>query len=131
MSRVKDPRNLTSREYQTKVIGEMCALLMGLEYPHIISKEWLDNPNTKEFLDFVEFLLRQLDPNFIMPRAKHDEYLVKLAKYIGYPYAFQKNWVNPVGAPNTKGHLIGFLDFLVQMVNASRQYQVNSLLKFK
>lgn len=126
MGRTKDPRMLTSKEYQKKVFSELSTVLLGLDYPHAISQGWITNPSLKDFLDITEFLTRQIfDTNFVLPRQKYEEYVPKLAKYIGYPYAFQKNWLNPVGAPNTWPHLIGFLDFLIQMAHVSRIYKVS------
>ena len=125
MGRTKDPRVLTSKDYQKKVYSDLSVILIGLDYPRPIDQSLLTNPSTKDFLDITEFLVRQLDPTFVLPRVKYEEYLPRLAKYIGYPYAFQKNWLTPVGAPNTWPHLIGFLQFLVDMASLAKAYQVS------
>eukprot|EP01022_Parablepharisma_sp_SALTPOND_P011841 TRINITY_DN1508_c0_g1_i1.p2 TRINITY_DN1508_c0_g1~~TRINITY_DN1508_c0_g1_i1.p2 ORF type:complete len:601 (+),score=122.16 TRINITY_DN1508_c0_g1_i1:2909-4711(+) len=124
MGRSKDPRILTSKDYQKKVFSDLSLILVGLDYPHPIDQDLLNRPNSKDYLNVTEFLVRQLDPTFILPRTKSEEYLPRLAKYIGYPYPFQKNWLIPVGAPNTWPHLIGFLQFLVDLVNLAKAYQV-------
>jgi len=117
-------RPLTTKDYQKKVYSDLSLLLVGLDYPRPIDQTLLTNPTTKDFLDITEFLVRQLDPSFVLPRVKQEEYLPRLAKYLGYPYPLQKNWLNPVGAPNTWPHLIGFLQFLVDLANLAKAYQV-------
>ena len=123
MGRSKDPRPLTSKDYQKKVCSDLSLVLTGLDYPRPIDQNMLTGPSSKDFLDITEFLVRQLDPTFVMPRVKFEEYLPRLAKYIGYPYPFQKNWLIPVGAPNTWPHIIGFLQFLMDFANLAKAYQ--------
>ena len=124
MGRIKDPRPLSSKEYQKRVATDLSMLLVRLEYSRPVDQNLMINPNGKDFLDITEFLIRQLDPTFILPRTKYEEYIPRLAKYLGYPYNFQKNWLTPIGAPNSWPNLVGFLQFLVDLNKLAKSYQV-------
>lgn len=127
MGRIKDPRPLTSKEYQKRVGNDLSLTLINLEYPRPVDQNLVANPNGKDYLDVTEFLVRQLDPTFILPRSRYEEYIPRLARYLGYPYPFQKNWLTPIGAPNSWPHLIGFLQFLIELSNLANAYQVPAL----
>ncbi len=127
MARFKDTRPLTSKDFQRKVASELSMTLVGTDFKEPIDKIFATGPSQSEFNMATEYLIRQIDPNFIMPstaNTKPEEYYPKLAKYLGYPYQLKRDWFKPVGVPTSWPYVLGFLQFLLEMVNAARAFDV-------
>ena len=69
-------------------------------YDRQLSPKLLSSPTSKEFYCMVEFLYRQIDPNYVMDK-KFEEAIPSIFKSLGYPFPISKTALYAVGSPHT------------------------------
>ena len=69
----------------------------GFDRP--ISPKLLTSPTSKDFYCIVEFLYRQIDPNYVM--HQFEVAIPAIFKSLGYPYPISKTALYAVGSPHT------------------------------
>ena len=80
-------------------------------------KKSLMSGNKNLFLTILNWLLRLLDPNFqINLIIANEEEIIKVLKFIGYPYGFGKNFLTAIGAPSNWSHAIYILSWICELI---------------
>ena len=85
----------------------------------VMSTKQLQAPSAKEFSRVLEFLIRQIDPNFEF-KERLDVEVPELFRQLGYTFPITKNALVAVGAPNTWPSLLAALDWLVDTLTYSQ-----------
>lgn len=93
--------------------------LFGDELPFQISKTALNHPSSIDFKNLFEFIYRQLDRNFDLGRPEED--VPAIMSTLGYPHQIKKVCFTPLGAPFSWPYLLNALDWLIDLVEATRE----------
>ncbi|XP_053180908.1 kinetochore protein NDC80 homolog [Scomber japonicus] len=114
--KIKDARPLHDKSFVQQCIRQLHEFLTEQGYPGTLSVKTLQSPSTKEFVKMFEFIYRQLDPTFEMPKSKVEEEVPAILKALRYPFVLSKCSMYSVGAPHTWPQALGALMWLIDNV---------------
>eukprot|EP00064_Thunnus_orientalis_P002005 superscaffoldBa00000139_g2010 len=114
--KIKDARPLHDKSFVQQCIRQLYEFLTEQGYPGTLSVKTLQSPSTKEFVKMFEFIYRQLDPTFEMPKSKVEEEVPAILKALRYPFVLSKSSMYSVGAPHTWPQALGALMWLIDNV---------------
>nr|XP_061804257.1 kinetochore protein NDC80 homolog [Nerophis lumbriciformis] len=124
--KIKDTRPLHDKGYVQQCIRQLYDFLAEQSYN--VPPKTLQSPSTKEFVKIFEFIYRQLDPTFEMPKTKVEEEVPALLKSLGYPFVLSKSSMYSVGAPHTWPQALGALLWLIDTVKIHASLNEQDLL---
>lgn len=110
-----DPRNITDKRFIHASIRSLIDYLTMHNYDNSISPKILTNPSTKDFNNIVQFLFRQIDPNFAYT-GKYEDEVISMFKYLRYPYSISKTALNAVGSPHSWPQLLACVMWLIELL---------------
>ncbi|XP_032235309.2 kinetochore protein NDC80 homolog [Nematostella vectensis] len=116
---VKDPRPLSDKGYQQKMIRTLTEFLTEFNYPHPISNRILSAPPMKEFKRIFLFIYKYVNDSSKVQTAiekKPEEEIPKILKMLGYPFNISKSSMFSVGSPHTWPNLLGALCYLIELI---------------
>eukprot|EP00741_Cyanophora_paradoxa_P023779 tig00021621_g22968.t1 len=110
-----DPRPISDKAYFNGCVRNLIKYLAEHGYDHPISPKILSAPASKDFLHILQFLLRQIDPNWKFGEKFLEEIPV-IFKKLRYPYAISKTALHAVGSPHTWPALLASLNWLIELL---------------
>ncbi len=110
-----DPRNITDKRFIHGSIRSLIDYLTMHNYDNSISPKILTNPSTKDFNNIVQFLFRQIDPNFAYT-GKYEDEVISMFKYLRYPYSISKTALNAVGSPHSWPQLLACVMWIIELL---------------
>ncbi|KAM7440889.1 kinetochore-associated Ndc80 complex subunit ndc80 [Porites harrisoni] len=115
---MKDPRPLSDRGYQQKMIRYLMEFLTEFNYPHQISMRILSAPSMKEFCNIFQFLYKYIkaDSQKATVLDKPAEEIPKFFKMMGYPFSISKSNLHSVGSPHAWPIILGALCWLIELI---------------
>ncbi|KAL4232914.1 kinetochore-associated Ndc80 complex subunit ndc80 [Mactra antiquata] len=114
----KDPRPVSDKSYQHKMIKTLQEFLTMRGYPHNITPKMLQSPTSKDFFRIFEFIYSFVAPKFkLTDKHKPEEEIPRLLKQLGYPFLISKTSLYSIGSPHTWPNLLAALNFLIEFVN--------------
>ncbi len=81
-----------------------------------INPKVLTRPSVKDFHNIIEFLFKQLDPNFCFADRFEDE-VVTMFKHLGYPVPISKSNISAVGSPHAWPSIMAAIMWLCELLN--------------
>lgn len=114
-SRTTDPRNITDKRFIVASIRALIEYLTIHNYDNSISPKILTNPSTKDFNNIVQFLFRQIDPNFAYT-GKYEDEVISMFKCLKYPYSISKTSLNAVGSPHSWPQLLASVMWIIELL---------------
>ncbi|XP_028298493.1 kinetochore protein NDC80 homolog, partial [Gouania willdenowi] len=126
--KIKDTRPLHDKSFVQQCIRQLHEFLTEQGFPGPFSSKMLQSPSTKEFVKMFEFIYRQLDPTFEMPKSKVEEEVPAILKALRYPFILSKSSMYSVGAPHTWPQALGALMWLIDAVKVNWSLQKQELL---
>ncbi|XP_046327293.1 kinetochore protein NDC80 homolog [Haliotis rufescens] len=111
----KDPRPISDKSFQHKLIRQLLEWLTDKGYSHPISQKILVSPPSKEFFRIFEFLNGHLEPKYKIG-PKPEEEIPKIFKVLGYPFSISKSSMFAIGSPHTWPYLLAALIWLVELI---------------
>lgn len=116
---MKDPRPLSDRGYQQKMIRYLMEFLTEFHYPHQISMRILSAPSTKEFCNIFQFLYKYIKADTqknTSLESKPAEEIPRIFKMLGYPFTISKSNLHSVGSPHAWPMVLGALCWLIELI---------------
>jgi len=116
---MKDPRPLSDRGYQQKMIRYLMEFLTEFNYPHQISMRILSAPSMKEFCNIFQFLYKYIKADIQKTTAlesKPTEEIPRIFKMLGYPFTISKSNLYSVGSPHAWPMVLGALCWLIELI---------------
>lgn len=113
-----DPRPLADKAYQNQGIRALIKYLSEHAYDNPISPKILTHPTSKDFVNIVSFLFRQVDPHFKFSGPVENEIPI-IFKGLRYPFGISKTGLTAVGSPHTWPALLGSLTWLIELLTVS------------
>lgn len=110
-----DPRNITDKRFIHASIRALIDYLTMHNYDNSISPKILTNPSTKDFNNIVQFLFRQIDPNFAYT-GKYEDEVISMYKCLKYPYSISKTSLNAVGSPHSWPQLLASVMWIIELL---------------
>jgi kinetochore protein NDC80 len=110
-----DPRNITDKRFIHASIRSLIDYLTMHNYDNSISPKILTNPSTKDFNNIVQFLFRQIDPNFAYT-GKYEDEVISMYKCLKYPYSISKTSLNAVGSPHSWPQLLASVMWIIELL---------------
>lgn len=110
-----DPRNITDKRFIHSSIRALIDYLTMHNYDNCISPKILTNPSTKDFNNIVQFLFRQIDPNFAYT-GKYEDEVISMFKCLKYPYNISKTSLNAVGSPHSWPQLLASVMWIIELL---------------
>ncbi|XP_068697967.1 kinetochore protein NDC80 homolog isoform X1 [Montipora foliosa] len=118
-AQMKDPRPLSDRGYQQKMIRYLMEFLTEFNYPHQISMRILSAPSMKEFCNIFKFLYKYIKAdtqNTTALEQKPADEIPKVFKMLGYAFPISKSNLQSVGSPHAWPILLGALCWLIELI---------------
>lgn len=134
----KDPRPIGNKLFTKQCKQYLIAYLQEHDYQDLPTMKSLSSPLCNPIYQILEFLLKQLDPNFSLPTkqirenksesnssqngviSKHEvdrSAIIQIFKFLGYPYSLTENHFKSIGAMHTWPHVLAALMWLVQLLS--------------
>jgi len=116
---MKDPRPLSDRGYQQRMIRYLMEFLTEFNYPHQISMRILSAPSMKEFCNIFQFLYKYIKADSQKTTAldsKPADEIPKVFKMLGYPFTISKSNLHSVGSPHAWPIILGALCWLIELI---------------
>jgi kinetochore protein NDC80 len=110
-----DPRNITDKRFVNNSIRALLDYLTAHNYDNAISPKILTTPSTKDFNNIVQFLFRQIDPNFAYT-GKYEDEVIAMFKCLRYPYSISKTALNAVGSPHSWPQLLASVMWIIELL---------------
>jgi kinetochore protein NDC80 len=79
-----------------------------------VSQKTLHSPNTQFFVDICQFLVQQLDPNFVFLDWRIE--IPEIFQFLGYPFRIRNQALQNVGSPHAWPTLLAALVWLVELI---------------
>ncbi len=111
-----DPRPVTDKSYQQKLVRTLIQFLTEHGYQHPISPKLLTSPMAKDVTAIAQFLHAQADPHF-KKFTKLELDVPELFKNLRYPFGISKSALFAVGSPHTWPGLLAALLWLVELLS--------------
>lgn len=111
----QDPRPISDKQYMNSSIKTIIRYLTAHGYNQETASKMFANMTTKGFQCIVEFLYRQIDPNYVMG-AKFEDAIPAIFRTLGYPFPISKTALYAAGAPHTWPALLAALTWLVELL---------------
>ena len=110
-----DPRNITDKRFIHASIRSLIDYLTVHNYDNSISPKILTHPSTKDFNNIVQFLFRQIDPNFAYT-GKYEDEVISMFKCLRYPFNISKTSLNAVGSPHSWPQLLASVMWIIELL---------------
>ncbi|DBA03492.1 TPA: hypothetical protein N0F65_002900 [Lagenidium giganteum] len=120
-----DPRPLTDKAYMNSCIHSLIEFLSDRQYDHVLSPKILKGPTKKDFRNIIQFLFRQIDPNYEFG-PKFEDDVAMLFKNLRYPFAISKTALVAVGSPHTWPALLGTIAWIIELLSYDEEVQRSS-----
>lgn len=111
-----DPRPVSDKVYQQKLVRTLIQFLTEHGYQHPISPKLLTSPMAKDVTAIAQFLHSQADPHF-KKFTKLELDVPELFKNLRYPFGISKSALFAVGSPHTWPGLLAALLWLVELLS--------------
>ncbi|ETW02659.1 hypothetical protein H310_06118 [Aphanomyces invadans] len=115
-SRATDPRPIGDRNFNATCIRLLIEFLTDRHYDHPINHQLLYKPMKKDFVNIMQFLFRELDPNFEVS-AKIEEDFANCFRTLKYPFPISKMALAAVGSPHAWPPLLAAISWLVELLS--------------
>lgn len=103
-------------------IHQLIEFLSERQYDHVLSPKILKGPSKKDFSNIIQFLVRQIDPNFEFS-GKFEDDVATLFKILKYPFAISKTALVAVGSPHTWPALLGSIAWIIELLSYDEEVQ--------
>ncbi len=112
---VRDERPINDRQYQNSQSVFLLSYLVEHHFNNTISQRDLMHPTSKKFQEIVNFLFRQIDPNFRFAKSVVND-VHTMFKGLRYPVQISKTSLSAVGSAHTWPSLLASLTWLVDLI---------------
>ncbi|CAK4082625.1 unnamed protein product [Aphanomyces euteiches] len=111
-----DPRPISDRNYMANSIRLLIEFLTDRHYDHALSHQLLTKPMKKDFVNIMQFLFRELDPNFeFSPKIEED--VANCYRTLKYPFPISKTALAAVGSPHSWPPLLAAISWIVELLS--------------
>lgn len=111
-----DPRPVSDKGYQQKLVRTLIQFLTEHGYQSPIAPKLLTSPMAKDVTTIAQFLHAQADPHF-KKFSKLELDIPELFKNLRYPFGISKSALFAVGSPHTWPGLLAALLWLVELLS--------------
>lgn len=115
-TRIVDTRNIGDKQFMNQSIRLLINYLTDHNFDHAISPKILTRPSSKDFINIITFLFKQIDSNFVCVGKFEDE-VVAMFKQLGYPCQILKSNISAAGTPHAWPSLLAALSWLVDLLS--------------
>ncbi|KAF0720072.1 Aste57867_572 [Aphanomyces stellatus] len=110
-----DPRPIGERNFMQMCIRLLIEFLSDRHYDHPLSQQLLYKPMKKDFVNIMQFLFRQLDPNFLFS-TKIEEDVGNCFRTLKYPFPISKTALAAVGTLHSWPPLLAAISWLIELL---------------
>jgi kinetochore protein NDC80 len=112
---IRDERPIHDRQYQNSQSVFLLGYLVDNHFNSQLSQRDLMHPTSKKFQEIVNFLFRQIDPNFRFQKNIVND-VHTMFKGLRYPVQISKTALSSVGAAHSWPALLASLTWLVDLI---------------
>jgi kinetochore protein NDC80 len=114
--RVIDPRPISDRSFMAQCSRALIQYLSEHNYNHPINTHLLFKPMKKDFVNIMQFLFHQLDPNWeLSPKIEED--VMGCFRTLKYPFPISKTALSAVGSPHSWPPLLAAIFWLIELLS--------------
>lgn len=124
-ARVTDPRNIQDKQFMNHSIRGLVDYLTKHGFEHQISTKTLTRPAVKDFQNIINFLFKQIDPNYASTGKFEDE-VVAMFKNLGYPYQISKTNITAVGSPHAWPSLLASITWIIELLGYDEEAAIGN-----
>ena len=102
----------------TENIEHLAKYLADMNFPGRVTPKMLAAPTGKDFQSIMSFLLRMIDPQFVLSSStgKMEDDVQVVFKALKYPFQISKTSLTAVGSQQSWPALMGALTWLVELL---------------
>eukprot|EP00002_Diphylleia_rotans_P012335 TRINITY_DN2412_c0_g3_i1.p1 TRINITY_DN2412_c0_g3~~TRINITY_DN2412_c0_g3_i1.p1 ORF type:complete len:608 (+),score=137.29 TRINITY_DN2412_c0_g3_i1:168-1826(+) len=114
-TKATDPRDISSKQFQSNAKKLIIEYLVQHGYDQPINAKVLTSPSLKEYTMIFQFLCRQFDPNAKFTQ-KIEEDVMFLLKKLRYPFQISKHVFQSLGSMHSWPNLLAATSWIVELL---------------